>query len=82
MVRSCFRVAELSDGFDGELANDQNTFMVLEGAMISIGTLTLTTFHPGLAFIEAWRTANFTLRKSKGKAQKDENQSKQVEHSP
>ncbi|KAI9731475.1 MAG: hypothetical protein M1835_003523, partial [Candelina submexicana] len=32
-VRSVFRVAELSQGFDGSLANDQVTFMILEGAM-------------------------------------------------
>ena len=65
LARSCFRVAELSKGFDSALANDQVTFMILEGGLITIACSTLTGFHAGLAFQEAWNTANFKLRNAK-----------------
>lgn len=53
-IRSCFRVAELSQGFNGKLANDQVTFMVLEGMMVSIACIALTVAHPGLIFGKSW----------------------------
>ncbi|KAI9834596.1 MAG: hypothetical protein M1838_005488 [Thelocarpon superellum] len=62
-IRSCFRVAELNGGFHGTLANQEVTFMLLEGMMIVLAVLSLTAFHPGLAFGEHWHAANFTLRK-------------------
>ena len=62
-VRSCFRVAELRGGFHGPLANQEITFMILEGAMIIIASLCLTVFHPGVAFHGVWHQADFTLRK-------------------
>jgi hypothetical protein len=42
-----FRVAELAHGFNGKLANDQITFMILEGGMMILATLLLTAFSPG-----------------------------------
>jgi hypothetical protein len=62
-VRSIFRVAELSGGFRGSLANNQISFMILEGAMIVIATTCLTLLHPGVAFQGAWASANFTFRR-------------------
>lgn len=53
-VRSCFRVAELQGGFNGKLANDQVTFMILEGAMMVVASVTLTVCHPGLVFRRFW----------------------------
>ena len=35
--------------------------MILEGAMIVIASLTLTSFHPGVAFQGTWAEANFTV---------------------
>lgn len=61
-IRSCFRVAELSGGFHGPLANNEASFMILEGAMIIIATSCLTLLHPGVAFRGMWSTANFTFR--------------------
>ncbi|KAI9819296.1 MAG: hypothetical protein M1827_007453 [Pycnora praestabilis] len=61
-IRSSFRVAELSGGFHGALANQQVTFMILEGAMIVIATTSLTIFHPGFAFQGHWDSVNFSLR--------------------
>jgi hypothetical protein len=60
-VRSVFRCAELRGGFHGKLANQQITFMVLEGAMIVSAVLLLTSFHPGLAFMGRWHDASWSL---------------------
>ena len=54
-VRSCYRVAELKSGFDGALANDEVTFMILEGSMVSIAALALTIMHPGPIFKRFWK---------------------------
>lgn len=54
-VRSCYRVAELKSGFDGALANDEVTFMILEGAMVSLAALGLTIMHPGPVFKDFWK---------------------------
>ncbi|KII88204.1 hypothetical protein PLICRDRAFT_110372 [Plicaturopsis crispa FD-325 SS-3] len=61
-VRSCFRVAELKEGFSGALANDEITFMILEGTMISLAVIALTVFHPGVCFQGYWEEVNFKLR--------------------
>lgn len=61
-VRSIFRAAELYQGFDGALANNEVTFMVLEGAMVIIACIALTVFHPGVAFGGKWDQANFKFR--------------------
>jgi hypothetical protein len=62
-IRSCFRVAELSGGFYGPLANNEVSFMVLEGAMVATACLCLTILHPGVCFKGEWRAANFKLGK-------------------
>ncbi|KAL2813865.1 RTA1 like protein-domain-containing protein [Aspergillus granulosus] len=56
-VRSVFRCAELSEGFDGHLANDEVTFMILEATMIAISVVCLTVFHPGLVWKGQWHEA-------------------------
>ncbi|MCJ1403836.1 hypothetical protein MMC11_007059 [Xylographa trunciseda] len=57
-IRSCFRVAELQAGFNGALANEEVPFMILEGAMIVIASISLTVAHPGLTFGKSWGAAN------------------------
>ncbi|RAO64523.1 uncharacterized protein BHQ10_000535 [Talaromyces amestolkiae] len=64
-VRSVFRCAELSGGFNGSLANNEVTFMVLEGAMISIAVIALTSFHPGLIWKREWRELARSMRARK-----------------
>lgn len=64
-IRSCFRVAELSGGFRGPLANNEISFMILEGAMIVIATTCLTFLHPGIAFGKSWEEADFHFRTRK-----------------
>ncbi len=66
LIRSTFRVAELSGGFQGSLANNQVSFMILEGAMVTIAGGCLAFLHPGVAFKGLWRDADFTFRKRKG----------------
>lgn len=61
-VRSVFRVAELSGGFRGPLANNQISFMVLEGVMVVVATSCLTLLHPGICFQGNWSAANFSLQ--------------------
>lgn len=56
-MRSCYRVAELKSGFDGKLANQQVSFMILEGAMIALASIALTVFHPGPVFKDSWKLA-------------------------
>ncbi|KAJ0422982.1 RTA1 like protein-domain-containing protein [Aspergillus carlsbadensis] len=65
-VRSVFRCAELSEGFDGHLANDEVTFMILEATMIAISVICLTVFHPGLVWKGQWAQAVWHTRSSKG----------------
>jgi hypothetical protein len=65
LTRSAYRVAELSGGFKGKLANNQITFMILEGTMVIIACLCLTILHPGFCFKGYWVDFNFKLfRKS------------------
>lgn len=58
-IRAVYRVAELSGGFGGKLAQEQVLFMVLDGAMVLLACITLTVFHPGPAFGGAWEDASF-----------------------
>ncbi|KAH8697445.1 sphingoid long-chain base transporter [Talaromyces proteolyticus] len=61
-IRSIFRLAELHGGFRSSLANDQVTFMVLEGAMIVIAALGLSTWgHPGVGFYGKWQVLDYRL---------------------
>jgi hypothetical protein len=61
-IRSVFRCAELSGGFDGHLANDEITFMLLEGLMILNAVSVLTIWHPGVVFGGLWSSAKFKFR--------------------
>ena len=69
LIRCAYRVAELSGGFHGPLANDQTTYMILEATMIAIATLCLTILHPGLCFQGHWHDADFPIfSRSKGRS--------------
>ncbi|KIW23368.1 uncharacterized protein PV07_11575 [Cladophialophora immunda] len=65
-VRSAYRLAELQDGFDGQLANDELVFMILEGPMIIAAVTALTIWHPGFVLgAKLWEDANFHFRSGK-----------------
>ncbi|KAH7140260.1 RTA1 like protein-domain-containing protein [Dactylonectria estremocensis] len=48
LTRCAYRVAELRDGYDGELFKDETTFIILEGVMIVLVAGALCFGHPGL----------------------------------
>jgi len=51
-TRSVYRVAELSEGWNGHLIKTQRYFIGLEGAIVSAAVLALNFFHPGFCFQE------------------------------
>ena len=53
-IRSLYRVAELSEGWEGALIKNQKLFIGLEGAMVIVAVLSLNAFHPGLCFREGY----------------------------
>lgn len=57
---------ELNEGFNGELANDEVLFMILEGPMIIIACVALTVFHPGICFRGRFGEANWGFAKKGG----------------
>lgn len=60
-------MAELSGGFGGHLANDEVSYMILEGVMIIIASLALTIMHPGIGFGKvAWAEGDWHFRSKKG----------------
>lgn len=63
-IRSIYRVAELQQGFNGPIANDEVSFMILEGPMIILAVLAMTVFHPGTAFGGLWNSATWSVRQS------------------
>ncbi|KAF4995796.1 hypothetical protein FDECE_12683 [Fusarium decemcellulare] len=50
LTRCVFRVAELQDGYDGDLIKHEIPFIILEGAVIVLAALALCWGHPGLVF--------------------------------
>lgn len=64
-VRSVYRVAELQQGFNGPIANNQVSFMVLEGPMIFLAVLAMTVLHPGIAFGDNLRSAAWSIAQSR-----------------
>ena len=54
ITRSIFRAIELSDGFSGEMANNEVLYMILEPPMISLAVIALTLCHPGVCFQGTW----------------------------
>ncbi|KAF2179418.1 putative sphingoid long-chain base transporter RSB1 [Zopfia rhizophila CBS 207.26] len=53
-TRSVYRVAELSEGWNGHLIKTQKYFIGLEGAVVGVAVLALNAFHPGLCFREGY----------------------------
>lgn len=49
LARCCYRVAELNEGYDGDLMHHEAPFVVLEGFAIVVAAAALFWGHPGLA---------------------------------
>ncbi|KAF4957781.1 hypothetical protein FSARC_11190 [Fusarium sarcochroum] len=78
LIRTAYRVAELSEGYQSKIANDEVAFMLLEGTMIVIATACLAIGHPGACFGGQWEEADFRLRGSKDSFELDKAQSDSV----
>lgn len=64
-IRCVYRVAELSGGFSGPIANNETVFLILEGPMIMIAMIAFTVYHPGYIFREDWKRSAFQWRSGK-----------------
>ncbi|KPM42163.1 hypothetical protein AK830_g4430 [Neonectria ditissima] len=64
-IRSVYRVAELQQGFNGPIANDEVSFMILEGPMIFLAVLAMTVLHPGIAFGDKLSNATWSVKQSR-----------------
>ncbi|KAK3367408.1 putative RTA1 domain protein [Lasiosphaeria ovina] len=71
-IRCVFRVAELSEGFNGKLANQQESFMVLEGLMMALAAIALTVYNPGRGFQGKWAAVNYSFWRSSTPASESE----------
>ncbi|KAH6869510.1 RTA1 like protein-domain-containing protein [Thelonectria olida] len=71
LIRTAFRVAELSQGFDSEISENEPVFLVLDGTMILCASLLLTLLHPGHVFLEYWAKAEFDVRTGKRKGSRE-----------
>lgn len=49
-ARCVYRIPELIGGWGNELMKNETEFVLLEGVMICLATLSLTVFHPGWCF--------------------------------
>lgn len=80
-ARSVFRAAELSGGFTGHLANNEVSFMILDGAMIMIACGSFTLLHPGYCFTKAgWAAATYSFfNKSEEKLARDQERTERRE---
>lgn len=67
-IRSVYRVAELQQGFNGPIANDEVSFMILEGPMIFLAVLAMTVLHPGIASTGHWSSAGWSVKRSRNAA--------------
>ncbi|KAK5018940.1 RTA1 like protein-domain-containing protein [Cryomyces antarcticus] len=50
LIRCCYRIDELSNGYSGPLIHNQGLFIGLEGVMIILAAFALNVAHPGPIF--------------------------------
>jgi hypothetical protein len=51
LARCAYRVAELHEGYRGEIISDEGLFIALEGVLIVIAVFCLCVGHPGFVFL-------------------------------
>jgi hypothetical protein len=62
LIRCAFRVAELSEGFKGELANNETLFMIFDSTMMVICVAVLSAGHPGWVMGGWWKVGQVSFR--------------------
>ncbi|KPI37650.1 Sphingoid long-chain base transporter RSB1 [Cyphellophora attinorum] len=62
LIRCAFRVAELSEGFKGELANNETLFMIFDSTMMVICVAVLSAAHPGWVMGGWWKMGQVSFR--------------------
>ncbi|KAJ5606625.1 hypothetical protein N7510_009406 [Penicillium lagena] len=55
LIRCIYRIPEMAGGWGNPLMQRENEFLVLDGMMIAIATLSFTIFHPGF-YLPSMRT--------------------------
>jgi len=50
LIRCIYRIPELASGWASPLFQNETDFIVLDGVMMTIATISLTIFHPGYFF--------------------------------
>ncbi|KAG5745670.1 hypothetical protein H9Q72_007158 [Fusarium xylarioides] len=63
LIRTSYRVAELSAAYHSSLAENETAFMLLEGMMILIATTALAISYPSPSFQGRYQDADFQLKK-------------------
>jgi len=49
-TRCVYRIAEMAGGWSNPIMQNQRDFIALDGCMVALAVLLLTTFHPGFCF--------------------------------
>ncbi len=49
-TRCCYRIAEMAGGWANPIMQDQTDFIVLDGVMVLVASISLTVLHPGYCF--------------------------------
>lgn len=66
-ARCVYRVAELSEGWNGPLMRNEPLFIALEGVMVAVAVLVLNAFNPAVCFKEGY-DKDISLEMKRGKA--------------
>ncbi|KAL9109803.1 MAG: hypothetical protein Q9187_008122 [Circinaria calcarea] len=69
LIRSIYRIPELSGGWANPIMRNEPDFIVLDGVMCAIATLFLTVFHPGYCF-KPMQNLRPTMRRNKALSEK------------
>ncbi|CAF3469251.1 unnamed protein product [Fusarium graminearum] len=72
LARCIYRVAELREGYDGELIKHEIPFIILEGVVIVLAAIALFFGHPGLVFNKS-EVTNSVSQTEKGVASGSDN---------
>lgn len=78
LIRCSFRVAELSKGFNGSIANNEVEFMILDGMLMCIVIILLNVAHPGIILGPMWQAGGFHLRKSRAAMSKEAGRAEEI----